>query len=232
MYYQDYYTLQSALVLLSQIYTSLNCSIGKLLSLCSPFPLIQLHLQCSYYLEHYQQKEKYIVLRQLSLLYGILQSDNSIVKGILDRQSTVYSNDQESFCWKISEILDLYQLPPLEQLYNNLPAKEVWKTTVKNAVFKHWTTILRSDLQNKSTMSFCNIHQLSVGKVHHVWDSIGTSPLDVKKGIVKVRMLTGVYNLQEQKSKFSKAKISANCILMSLSRRNLNAHAHQLSCLP
>ena len=69
--------------------------------------------------------------RQLSLLYGILQSDSSIVKGILDRQSTVYSNDQESFCGKISEILDLYQLPPLEQLYNNLPTKEVWKTTVK-----------------------------------------------------------------------------------------------------
>ena len=74
--------------------------------------------------------------RQLSLLYGILQSDNSIVKGILDRQSTVYSNDQESFCGKISEILNLYQLPPLEHLYNNLPTKEVWKTTVKNAVFK------------------------------------------------------------------------------------------------
>ena len=167
--------------------------------------------------------------RQLSLLYGILQSDNSIVKGILDRQSTVYSNDQESFCGKISEILDLYQLPPLEHLYNNLPTKEVWKTTVKNAVFKYWTTILRSDLQNKSTMSFCNIHHLSVGKVHHVWDSIGTSPLDVKKGIVKARMLTGVYNLQEQKSKFSKSKISANCILCHSAEETLT---HMLTSCP
>ena len=35
-------------------------------------------------------------------------------------------------------------------------------------------------------------------------DDVDSSVLDVKKGIVKAKMLTGVYNLQQQRTKLSK----------------------------
>ena len=65
--------------------------------------------------------------RQLSLLYSILQSDNDIVKGILNRQLAVYNDDPDSFCGRISSILQTYNLPSIEELLGNLPIKSEWK---------------------------------------------------------------------------------------------------------
>ena len=56
---------------------------------------------------------------------------------------------------------------------------------------------MRTDIGDRSTLSLCNLNELQVGKVHRVWNSLDSSVLDVKKGIVKARMLTGVYNLQQ-----------------------------------
>ena len=151
--------------------------------------------------------------RQLSLLYNILQCKNGTVSGILTRQLAVYKDDPDSFCGRISNILELYNLPRIENLIANLPLKTKWKHAVKTAVNNHWTAVMRSDLSERSTLSLCNINELQVGKVHHVWNSIDTCVLDVKKGIVKARMLTGVYNLQLQKAKFSKSNVDAKCTL-------------------
>ncbi|KAK3089274.1 hypothetical protein FSP39_002264 [Pinctada imbricata] len=78
-------------------------------------------------------------------------------------------------------------------------------------------------------MAYCNIEVLEVGKTHHVWDSIDTGALDVKKGIVKVRMLTGVYNLQKLKAKFSKGKEDAKCPLCFLDVEDID---HLISSCP
>ena len=151
--------------------------------------------------------------RQLSLLYNILQCNNETARGILTRQLAVYKDEPESFCGRITNILERYNLPHIENLIANLPVKTKWKHAVKTAVNNHWTDVMRSDLRERSTLSLCNITELQVGKVHHVWNSIDTCVLDVKKGIVKARMLTGVYNLQQQKSKFSKSTVDAKCTL-------------------
>ena len=51
--------------------------------------------------------------RQLSLFYSIFQSDNDTVKGILNRQLAVYDDDPESFCGRLSSILQTHNLPPI-----------------------------------------------------------------------------------------------------------------------
>lgn len=167
--------------------------------------------------------------RQLSLLYGILNSENSNVKGILDRQFTVYDSDHDSFCGRVKDTLELYNLPSLDSLCEDRPTKLQWKKMVKTAVNNFWTNTLRIDLENKSTMAYCNIDMLEVGKTHHVWDSIDTGALDVKKGIVKARMLTGVYNLQKQKAKFSKGIEDAKCPLCFLDVEDID---HLISSCP
>ena len=82
--------------------------------------------------------------RQLSLLYSILQSDNNTVKGILNRQLAVYNDDPDSFCGRISNILQTYNLPTIEELLGNLPIKSKWKYIAKTAVNTYWTAVMRT----------------------------------------------------------------------------------------
>ena len=50
-----------------------------------------------------------------------------------------------------------------------------------------------------------------VNYTHNVWSSMESSVTEVRKGIVKCRMLTGTYLLQTSKHKFSKTAVSATC---------------------
>ena len=56
-----------------------------------------------------------------------------------------------------------------------------------------------------------NFETAKVSQTHIVWSSLESSVTDVRKGIVKCRMLTGTYLLQISKQKFSRSTISATC---------------------
>ena len=216
----------------SQSLTNWNFFTEKHLNQYNPCPPIQLLQQCCYLLGLKTLAlpiEAEIHKRQLSLLYSILQSDNNTVKGILSRQLAVYNDDPDSFCGRISNILQTYNLPTIEELLGNLPIKSKWKYIAKTAVNTYWTAVMRTDIGDRSTLSLCNLNELQVGKVHHVWNSLDSSVLDVKKGIVKARMLTGVYNLQQQRAKFSKTPIDPKCNLCRQEEENL---VHTLTRCP
>ena len=52
---------------------------------------------------------------------------------------------------------------------------------------------------------------MRIGNVHPVWSSLESTVSDVRKGIVKYRLLTGTYLLQSKKCKFSGSVVSATC---------------------
>ncbi|CAG2254970.1 unnamed protein product [Mytilus edulis] len=52
-----------------------------------------------------------------------------------------------------------------------------------------------------------------IGIVHPVWEFASQSLLDVRKSMIKARMLTGTYLVQADKYKFSQYKINATCLL-------------------
>ena len=60
----------------------------------------------------------------------------------------------------------------------------------------------------KSTLKFCNIGNLEIGKTHSVWNSTLSEVSDVKKSVIKARMLAGVYILQKQKFRFDNVESS------------------------
>ena len=122
-------------------------------------------------------------------------------------------------------MLDLYQLPSLNELKLKQKTKELWKTTVKEAVNNYWTESLTSEVLEKSTLRFLDIDSMKIGQTHPVWDSLETVVSDVWKGIIKCRMLTGTYLLQSISHKFSRASVSATCKFCGLNDEDL---AHML----
>ena len=82
---------------------------------------------------------------------------------------------------------------------------------MREAVRKHWLKILLEDIANKSTLVNLQKDHLQFGSTHQVWDSLQSTVSHVKKGIIKVLLLTGTYMLQAMKSKYSTGKESAMC---------------------
>ena len=108
-------------------------------------------------------------------------------------------------------MLEKYQLPSLEELKIKQPSKDSWKSTVKEAVNKYWSELLKTEAQEKSTLQYLDINGLKIGETHPVWNSLDSIVSDVRKGTVKCRMLTGTYMLQSTSHKFKKVTVSATC---------------------
>ena len=67
------------------------------------------------------------------------------------------------------------------------------------------------DIKTKKTLRYLPIHNLRVGTTHLVWRTVESSVADVKKSVVKARILTGTYILQKNRQTFSKGKVDAVC---------------------
>ena len=149
--------------------------------------------------------------RQLSFLYNILSCDNHTIQNLVDRQNVLNSDNPNSFFGKVTEILQLYCLPDIQALKQNLPSKMSWKFTFKTAIRKHWLQELLNEILGRTTLVNMNSKILQIGETHPVWSCLKSSVSEVKKGCIKARLLTGTYMLQSQKSKFSNGKESPVC---------------------
>ena len=70
---------------------------------------------------------------------------------------------------------------------------------------------------------------MKIGNFHNVWASLVSTVLDVRKEIVKCRLLTGTYLLQSNRHKFSQSVVSATCRYCCIEDENL---AHMLLYCP
>ena len=91
----------------------------------------------------------------------------------------------------------------------------------KKAVHNHWSNELRMDIEQRSTMQNCNTDILLIGRSHPIWDTVKPNTSDVKRGIIKARILTGTYMLQTTKVKFNITKIDPKCPICRLENIDL-----------
>ena len=70
-----------------------------------------------------------------------------------------------------------------------------------------------------------NTESMKIGKVHNVWSALEATGLDVRREIVKCRLLTGTYLLQANSCQFSKSVVSPKCRCCALEDKDL---AHTL----
>ena len=149
--------------------------------------------------------------RQLGLLYNILIPDNETMQQLAERQIAINLDNKLSYFSRVQDIFDQYRLPPLRELMRNLTTKDKWKLQIKAAIHEYWSNELRNEALERSTLCYMDIVSTKISLTHKVWSSLESTVADVRKGIVKSRMITGSYLLQTNKHKFSKATVCATC---------------------
>ena len=151
--------------------------------------------------------------KQLSLLHSILDSDNGRIKEVLDRQISVNFDNKDSFFYRVLKVLELYNLPDIISLKQQLPTKDSWKEKVYGSIAAYWRESLVRDAQSKITLKFLACESISLGEIHPVWDSTENSVNDVRRAIVKARLLTGTCLLQTNIHRFSQYREDPVCKL-------------------
>ncbi|CAC5422905.1 unnamed protein product [Mytilus coruscus] len=151
--------------------------------------------------------------RCLSLLLSLLNCGNDKIHQILTRQITTNFDNNKSFFTRIMDILEMYGLPSITQLQKSTPKKEHWKNTIKVKVDKFWYEKTLADVENKSSLTFLNTSNLEPNKPHHVWNVKQLPRFELRKAIIKARVMTGTYILQADKYKFTHYNVEATCQL-------------------
>ncbi|CAG2199675.1 unnamed protein product [Mytilus edulis] len=159
--------------------------------------------------------------RQLSFLYNIVSCDNSTILDLVDRQLIMNMDNQQSFFCKVAGTLAMYDLPSIDSLKQQPPSKLKWKSSVKMALQKYWTNFFLEEIESKTTLVHLDRTLLKIGSVHPVWTSLSSTISDVKKGAVKIRLLTGTYLFESNKYKFSGGKESSLCRLCGTSNEDI-----------
>ena len=167
--------------------------------------------------------------RRLSLVHSVIHSENQSLKSIVLRQLACAFNNKNSFFHEVAEILQKYNLPTLCQLVTGNQSKLQWKHICTRAINSFWTDHLNSEIKTKKTLKFLPVKNLRIGSTHLVWKAVETSVADVKKAIVKARVLTGTYILQKNKQTFSNGTVDAVCRHCRLGEEDL---LHLLSRCP
>ena len=147
--------------------------------------------------------------RRLSLVHSGIHSENQSLKSIVERQLACAFKNKNSFFHEVAEILQKYNLPTLCQLVTGNQSKLQWKHICTRAINSFWTDHLNSEIKTKKTLKFLPVKNLRIGSTHLVWKAVETSVADVKKAIVKARVLTGTYILQKNKQTFSEGTVDA-----------------------
>ncbi|CAC5406069.1 unnamed protein product [Mytilus coruscus] len=129
--------------------------------------------------------------RQLSLLFGVLNSNNETIRSLVMRQ--YMSGRSTGF------------------LQNSRNFRDNGKKLTKSAINEHWTNKLRLECEEKSTLQNLAISNLGIGVTHPVWATVSSSVSDIRKAITKSRMLTGTYLLQAHRHRFNQAEVDPFC---------------------
>ena len=122
-------------------------------------------------------------------------------------------DNKDSFFYRVLKVLELFNLPGILSSNQKLPTKTAWKNLVNRTFMTYWRDSLLQDAQCKSTLKFLAYDNISLGEVHPVWVSTENSVTDVRKAIVKARILIGTCLLQTNIHRFSQYSEDQTCKL-------------------
>ena len=88
------------------------------------------------------------------------------------------------------------------------------------AINLFWTKTLVTDIKSKKTLPYLEVHSLRVGRTHLTWREIETAS-QVKRSIVRTRIITGTYTLQSNRHTFNKNTVDPTCPLCQLEEEDL-----------
>ena len=118
--------------------------------------------------------EAEIEKRQLSLLYGIIYSENRCLRDLVERQLACSFDNPHSFFYVVTQVLTKYQLPNLSEIVTSNFTKLHWKRLYTKAINSYWTRHFVNDIRSKKSLCFQQTRSLRIGTVHSVWKGIET----------------------------------------------------------
>lgn len=83
----------------------------------------------------------------------------------------------------------------------------------KKRIETFWTHKIMIMAEGKSTLRFLHPMSMNCGTVHNILANTGLDSISIMKANVKSRLLTRVYTLQSNRSRFNKYEVSAICPL-------------------
>ena len=159
--------------------------------------------------------ENELDLRRLTLLCNVLFTGGTLEQDVALRQIAVKDADSHSWFTACYRLLHKYNLPNIyvlkEQFSSEDKCKAAIKVQVDSLVSNTWCT----EAATKSTLKYLNVKACKVGELHPCLRTVTGSTRDVKRAVIKVRLLTGTYYLQKDRAKFKGGSVTDLCLLCS-----------------
>ena len=90
-----------------------------------------------------------------------------------------------------------------------------------SSITSYWTDKLLEQARPMSSLKYLSKDQIKIGTQHSIYRTVKSSILDVRKCIIKTRMVTRTYTLQTDKHKFSRYKMDPMCELCKIENEDL-----------
>ena len=139
----------------------------------------------------------------LTLFVSSARSKDSVEYDIIERQLVMKSLDESSWCNEVKRILKQYELPSAYKLFVNTPSKEELKALLNSKMISYLEPIWEQEIYSKKSSKYLNSHSVTVGKLYLCWSSVRHNVRDYGRAELKVKVLTGSYILQANRSCFN-----------------------------
>ena len=151
--------------------------------------------------------------RTLTTFVRFIRDKESAEFKIINRQVVMKDLSSKSWTVHVRKLLFKFDLPSAFDLLNATPSKDVWKNQVKNAVHKLYLKSLTNEAMSQSSVKYVNLPSCSLTKSHNIWDTVQPSSRDVTRAMLKMKLLSGTYNLEGKRARFKNSGVTGLCPL-------------------
>ena len=88
-----------------------------------------------------------------------------------------------------------------------------WKTLLNSKMNSYLETVWEQEIYSKKSLKYLNPRSVTVGKLHMCWSSVRHNVRDNRRAELKVKVLTGAYILQANRSCFNQYAVDPSCKL-------------------
>ena len=139
--------------------------------------------------------------------------NDSTEKELIRKQLCLKGFHSNSWISLVMTTLAHYSLPSLHDILNLVPSKSLWKKTIYQHINSYWETSINRQLSLYQSLIFLRSSKYTIGKCHHCLESVNSTMRDVQRLTVKLRLVTGTYHLQTNRSAFNQHEIDTTCLL-------------------
>ena len=138
--------------------------------------------------------------QQVRLLLNLRK--NPLFLNLIIRQLAVKKSNSHSWFTMTQKLLQKYELPSMLEFISSEEKEEVLKEDIKTAVATFWKKDIERDAKQKSSLKYLNT-TFQANESHLLWRSTNCDSRDVRRAIIKAKLVTGTYTLQYNRKVFN-----------------------------